>query len=247
MEVAQVLLLPVDLNLRAPFSDAAMPANTLEAARIRGRLLGICLVLGLIAKPQITDRVISAVAIDVVDLLIWHLAIGAEPSQAVRHDPLPINKDMDVSGLVHVAGNGSLTGSADPALVGECSRCLVIVKTVKHFVAREHRASQRNKAPARIALGGRHYFGRNSGLVRVSVSRCRVEAAYGRASPGSGRANARTNELEPAAVKTPGLPGLPLCDLQLCRQESDVTCASAVAILPQEASPEVLRRQAVLG
>ena len=81
MEVAKVVLFAAHYCLCEPLVHVPDPVDALETGSVVALLPTIELVLRPRCQPQIADGVVGRIAVLVVNLSIWPLAINVEPSK----------------------------------------------------------------------------------------------------------------------------------------------------------------------
>jgi hypothetical protein len=104
-EVAEVLILAVNLNLSYKLS-AVVQINTKESELVASaRLAYVLPVLGIVSLPQIGDSVIVLYAIYVVDMGFREVTIDIQPGQAVGKVNVTVNHDLDIPTAMRSPGN----------------------------------------------------------------------------------------------------------------------------------------------
>lgn len=105
-EAPQMLLLPVELDVRPPSVAGSTHAQNAMGA-ISGCSTDILRVMAMLNVTQVFDAVIGPLAVDVVQIKLRPAAMDVQPSQSMRRVVEAVYLDLDVSNGVDGAGCSS--------------------------------------------------------------------------------------------------------------------------------------------
>ena len=169
-EDAEVAVNAASVDPRHPSGWALGDAHqSVLAVGVRATLVLLVDVLRNI--PQVIERVVAGVAVYMVKLAPWPIAVNVQPRKAVRSVVLAGDADLGVSAAVAAPGKWLALRLAVRVVPSECTRLRVVVKkfaqTLRGKIDGSHDAvlSLIGQRPARVdSTGGLRYF---SGLHAV--------------------------------------------------------------------------------
>lgn len=128
-------------------AEAALYANDARIADgvVDSKSTNVLVVDGMRNISKVAERIVGAVAVDVVDLMRRPCARDMEPRQSMRWIPMAAHSNLDVSVSLdaagnHPNGNAAASGDAPPEYSGACLVVEKLAEMLRRKIAHSHEA-----------------------------------------------------------------------------------------------------------